>query len=248
MTGSFLRFSHSCGIIETAIAESVTKGRFENMRNTKFQKFFAAGCFLAAFVLWTVLVRLADVRPIGPMGSCVGLASFNQWVHDLTGVSMTLYTVTDWLSLLPFACMLGFAILGLVQWIRRKSLLRVDHDVLLLGGFYLAVAAVYLFFETVVINCRPILIEGVLEASYPSSTTVLVLCVMPTAIMQFRRRIRHPMLRRWVCLLSGTFTVFMTVGRLLSGVHWMTDIIGGILISCGLVLLYDAAVRCCSEQ
>jgi undecaprenyl-diphosphatase len=71
---------------------------------------------------------------------------------------------------------------------------------------------------------------------------------MPTAIMQFRRRIRHPQLRRWLCLMSGIFAVFMTVGRLLSGVHWMTDIIGGILISCGLVLLYGAAVRFCSEQ
>jgi undecaprenyl-diphosphatase len=208
----------------------------------------AATALLAAFAVWTVLLRLVDVKPIGPEGATVGFATLNRCVHGLTGVHMPLYTVTDWLSLLPFACMLGFAILGLVQWIRRKSLLRVDHDVLLLGGFYLAVAAVYLFFETVVINYRPILIEGVLEASYPSSTTVLVLCVMPTAIMQFRRRIRHPRLCRWVCLLSGTFTVFMTVGRLLSGVHWITDIIGGILISCGLVLLYDAAVRCCAKQ
>ncbi len=218
------------------------------MRNTRFQRFFAAGCFLATFVLWTVLVRTVDVHPIGPTGSSVGLASINRWVHQQTGVSITLYTVTDLLSLIPFACILGFAVLGLMQWIQRKSLLRVDTDILLLGGFYLAVAAVYLFFESIVINYRPILIDGVLEASYPSSTTVLVLCVMPTAMMQFRRRIRSSMLRRFVCMLSGAFLAFMTVGRLISGVHWITDIIGGILVSCGLVLLYDAAVQCGSKR
>ena len=155
---------------------------------------------------------------------------------------MTLYTVTDWLSLLPFACMLGFAILGLVQWIRRKSLLRVDHDVLLLGGFYLAVAAVYLFFETVVINCRPILIEGVLEASYPSSTTLLMLTVMPAAIIQIRLRVRSLPIRKTLISATGIFTVLMVLGRTISGVHWATDIIGGILLSASLTEAYTFSV------
>ena len=194
---------------------------------------------LAAFVLWTVLVRMVDVQAIGPQGSSVGFATWNGFVHALTGIHMSLYVLTDWLGLVPFGVAFGFGVLGLAQWIRRKSLTRVDRSLLLLGGFYVVVMAVYLLFETVVINTRPVLIEGRLEASYPSSTTVLVLCVIPTAIMQIRERIKNRMAWRCVGIVMSVFLVFMVAGRLLSGVHWLTDIIGGVLLSAGLVAIYS---------
>ena len=153
----------------------------------------------------------------------------------------SLYAITDWLGLVPVCFMLGFAILGLIQWIRRKQLVKVDRDILALGGFYLVVTAAYLFFEKFVVNYRPVLVNGVLEASYPSSTTLLVLTIMPTAMMQLYPRIRRPALRRGVMMLMASFTGFMVIGRLLSGVHWVTDIIGGILLSGSLVMLYDFA-------
>ena len=198
---------------------------------------------LGAFILWTATVCLADVQAIGPEGSSVGLATMNRFVHDLTGVHMTLYTLTDWLGLIPIGFMLGFAILGLVQWVKRKHIGSVDRSLLILGVFYLSVMAAYLFFEQVVINRRPVLIDGFLEASYPSSTTMLALCVMPTALWQFNNRIQNRMFRRWIAGLIMIFTIFMVVGRLLSGVHWFSDIVGGILLSAGLTKLYRFA--CC---
>ena len=138
---------------------------------------------------------------------------------------------------------MGFGLLGLAQWVKRRRLARVDFDILVLGGFYLAVIAAYLLFEGLALNCRPVLIDGRLEASYPSSTTLLTLCVMPTAAMQFQSRIQNGLLRRWAVGIAAAFTVFMVVGRLISGVHWLSDIIGGILLSAGLVLLYDGASR-----
>ena len=209
-----------------------------------FQKTaFAAAILLGAFALWTAAVCHLDVRPIGPRHSSVGFAALNGFVHQLTGVHMGLYTLTDWLGLIPLAFMLGFAILGLIQLIRRKRLCRVDRSLLVLGGFYLLVIAAYLFFESFVINYRPVLIEGYLEASYPSSTTLLVLCVIPTAGMQLNARIRHPQVRRVVLSVMTVFMICMVVGRLLSGVHWLTDIIGGILLSAGLVMAYAAAAN-----
>jgi undecaprenyl-diphosphatase len=172
----------------------------------------------------------------------VGFATWNRFVHDLTGVHMPLYTVTDWLGLVPFVFVLGFAVLGLVQWIKRKSILKVDGSILALGGFYVAVMAAYVFFEIFVVNYRPVLIEGVLEASYPSSTTMLVMCVMPTAGMQFHRRIKNRALRHVVSFTLIAFAAFMVIGRLISGVHWFTDIIGGTLLSTGLVMLYHAVM------
>lgn len=210
------------------------------MKKETRQELFIATALLAAFALWTAAVCVVDVQAIGPRGSSVGLATLNRLVHGLTGVHMGLYVITDWLSLVPVGVGLGFALLGLCQWVKRKSLAKVDASILLLGGFYLAVLAAYLLFETVVINRRPVLIDGVLEASYPSSTTMLVMCVMPTAAMQAKVRIRRASVRRSVIGAIHTYTVLMVAGRLISGVHWVTDIIGGALLSSGLVLMYHA--------
>ena len=200
-------------------------------------------CLLAAFVLWTVAVCLLDVQPIGPENSSVGFAGINGAFHHLTGVHMALYDLTDILSVIPLGCVAAFGLLGLTQLIRRKDLRKVDSDILVLGGFYIVVLAAYAFFEVVVVNHRPVLIEGILEASYPSSTTMLVLCVLPTAAMQLRERIANRQLRRWIEFVIIAFVLFMVVGRLISGVHWFSDIIGGALLSAGLVILYHSFSR-----
>ena len=208
------------------------------MEKIRKKMFFMGAGFLGAFVLWTVLVSYVDVRAIGQNASSVGFATLNGYVHNLTGVNMFLYTITDWLGLVPIGVAFGFAVLGLVQWVGRKSLFKVDRSILALGGFYIIVLAMYVFFEIVVINYRPVLIDGYLEASYPSSTTMLVMCVMPTAMMQLHARIKSDVFRRCVLISIAAFTAFMVIGRLASGVHWLTDIIGGALVSAGLVITY----------
>lgn len=205
-------------------------------RNRKI--LFVAAGFIVSFIIWTLLVSTVDVIPIGQNGTNIGFASFNSFVHRLTGVHMSLYTLTDILGFVPIGFALFFAVLGLCQLIQRKSLIRVDRDILVLGGFYAAVISVFVFFEIFVINYRPILIDGKLEASYPSSTTLLTMCVIPTAVMMLNRRIKNITLRRITAVALWTFTVFMVISRLISGVHWATDIIGGALISAGLVLLF----------
>ena len=137
---------------------------------------------------------------------------------------------------------MGFALLGLIQWIKRKHLFKVDYNILILGGFYIIVMAIYVLFEMLIVNYRPVLIGGILEASYPSSTTMLVMCVMPTAIIQFNARIKNNVLKRFTASVIIAFIVFMVIGRLISGVHWFTDIIGGALLSAGLVLLYRVTI------
>ena len=208
----------------------------------KKKKFCIALGLLAAFALWTIAIRLIDVQAIGPQGSTVGFATLNRMVHRFTGVHMQLYTITDWLGLVPVAFGFGFALLGFAQWIKRKNILKVDRSILILGAFYIVTLAAYLFFESYVINYRPVLIAGYLEASYPSSTTLLVLCVMPTAGMQLQGRIKSHALRKVVTVAITAFIVFMVAGRLVSGVHWLTDIIGGILLSAGLVMIYDSLI------
>ena len=203
---------------------------------------FGAG-LLAAFVLWTFIIMNVDVQNVGQQGTSVGLAVFNTWFHQITGVHMWLYIVTDWLGLVPVAICMCFAVLGLVQLIRRRSLFKVDIDIILLGIYYLLVISGYLIFEMIPINYRPIPIDGFMEASYPSSTTLLVLSVMPTLIFQIKRRCTSQITKYITYIFALLFSVFMVIGRLISGVHWATDIIGSVFLSFGLFALYCAAVQ-----
>ena len=210
------------------------------MKKEKQRSFYIAICILAAFLLWTVAIQVFDMQEIGPLESSVGFATVNRFVHSLTGVHLSLYTITDWLGLVPLIVVMGFGALGLTQWIKRKHFLKVDYSLLVLGGFYIVVVTVFVLFEIFVVNYRPVLINGYLEASYPSSTTMLVMCVMPTAIMQFNARIKKKLLKRLFSCIIIAFIVFMVIGRLVSGVHWFTDIVGGALFSSGLVLMYHS--------
>lgn len=212
------------------------------MQKNKLNLYISIGSLLA-FLVWTLLLTFTDVKAIGPRESEVGFATVNRFFHKITGVNMTLYTVTDWLGLVPVFIGFGFAIFGFFKWVKRKNILKVDYSILALGVFYIAVAAFYILFEYVVINYRPTLINGYLEVSYPSSTTLLVLTVMPTGLMQFRARIKSKIFSSAITVLIVVFTSFMVVGRLISGVHWLTDIIGGILLSAGLVMGYKYAVN-----
>ena len=161
---------------------------------------------------------------------------------------MKIYTITDWLGLVPiFICMI-FGVVGFVQLVKRKNLLKVDSDIIILGIYYIIVIMAYLIFEMIPINYRPIPIEGVMEASYPSSTTLLVLSVMPTLVEQSGRRINDKLIKKLITLFSGLFSLFMVIGRTISGVHWLTDIVGSVLLSIGLFYLYKGFVLKFSKE
>ena len=177
------------------------------------KSFIVTAGLLVLFLIYTLAIMFVDVQPIGPQGSSVGFAKLNQHFQELVGVNMLLYDITDWLSIVVLLIMFGFAAVGLVQLIKRKNLLYVDHDILALGGFYVLVFFIYLFFEVLAVNDRPVLIKWDLEASYPSSTTMLMLCIMPTAMMQFYRILSGKKIRKIVIALCSIYTSLMVVGR-----------------------------------
>ena len=82
------------------------------------------------------------------------------------------------------------------------------------------------------------MLEDTLEASYPSSHTMLAVCVMSTAICQLKWKMRDEHVSRIVQGVLAVLIVLTVAGRMISGVHWFTDIIGGVLLSAFLVSLY----------
>lgn len=203
-------------------------------------KFIFSILSFVLFAVLIVLVKKVDVADIGPEGTSIGLSGMNKGFHDMTGYSNTLFKLTEYLGYAALVIVGVFGILGLVQLIQRKSLLKVDRAILLLGGLYIVVFGLYFFFDKVAINYRPMIMEGDLhvESSFPSSHTVLACVVLGSAILMVKDYIRKDELRMILEFLMVAMMVMLAVGRLLSGVHWLTDIISGVLLSCGLLFLF----------
>ncbi|MBQ3378615.1 MAG: phosphatase PAP2 family protein [Clostridia bacterium] len=203
-------------------------------------RYIAAVVFGVLTVIWIILVRAVDVQAIGPENTSIGLSHLNQYIFDSLGVNMTWYKVTQGLGVLAILIALLFVLAGVLQFIKKKSVAKINKDLLALYGLYVLVICVYILFEAVIVNYRPIIMPDALhpEASFPSSHTMLVCVVMGSAAAFVGRHFKRKPLcgvLKIVCVVIIAITV---IGRLLSGVHWFSDIIGGILISLTLLSLY----------
>jgi undecaprenyl-diphosphatase len=203
--------------------------------NKKKKNIIISACLIIAAIIFTILVKTIDVKTVGLQGTDLGFSTINKFVFKTLGENKFWYQISEWVGLIPIFMAACYGMTGVIQLKRRKSILKVDKEIIALGAFYVVVLAIYVLFEKVIINYRPILVDGVLEASYPSSTTLLVMCVMSTAIMQINERVKSVKIRKIIDYLIVVFIVFMVLGRTISGVHWISDIIGGALLSTGLV-------------
>ncbi len=204
------------------------------------KKAFAAAVLGGAFLVLILLLRTVDVKAIGPNGSSVGFAALNGAFFKLTGRIDSLYKLSEIVGYLALLSAAFFAFLGLLQLVKGKKLKAVDKDLYLLGGFYVAVLAIYLLFEKVVINYRPVLEDGQLAASFPSSHTMLAITFFGAAALQFQKRLNDPKIRSAVVIGCQFFVLLTVLLRLFCGWHWLTDVIGGILIGTALLLVYSA--------
>ncbi len=189
-------------------------------------------------ICYTLLVKFIDVDSIGPNGSEVGFSKLNGWFSNLVGSNMTIYKITEVLGILVIAIVLIYGCIGLYQLVKRKSLLKVDKEILILGGFYVLMAITYVLFEKVVINYRPILIDGELEASYPSSHTILAICIALSSLKVSKEYFNKKYIKK-INIITIVLMSLVVIGRLISGVHWISDIIGGIIISLTLLSYFN---------
>ena len=189
-------------------------------------------------IIYTLLVKYVDTSTIGPNGSVVVFSSLNSFVFNLTGNNMTLYKITEILGIIPILIALMYAVIGLIQVIDRKSL-KVDKELIALGILYIIVILIYVFFEKCIINYRPVLIDGILEASYPSSHTLLSICICGSALLINKYLFNNKKIYKYINIISIISMVLIVLGRLLSGVHWASDIIGSIIISITLLKILE---------
>ena len=203
--------------------------------NKKKRNFFISTILILLAVVFTILVKVVDVKQVGVNETSIGFVTLNQFVFKTTGVNMIWYHITDWLGLVPIFMAMVYSLLGLVQLIKRKSLFKVDKEIIILGLFYVVVISIYIFFEKVIVNYRPILMNGFLEASYPSSHTLMTICLCGSSIIVNKKMFNNK-ITKLMNMLSLIIIFITVIGRLISGVHWFTDIVGGIFISIALLM------------
>ena len=199
------------------------------------------GLFIVC-IIYTLLVKYYDTNAIGPKNTIVGFSALNALFSNITGYNEFFYKLTEYLGVVAFILVGYYGIIGLMQLIKRKSILKVDKRILLLGGLYVVMLLVYIFFEHVIINYRPFLIDKELEASYPSSHTMLGLCVCLSSLLISKYYFKKNAVKI-VNIITIILMFILVIGRILSGAHWITDIIGGIIISAFLVYLYDYLIN-----
>ena len=213
----------------------------------KRKDIFVCGGLFAVAIIYMILVKYIDVQAIGPKDSLVGFATINKFIFNLTGVNMVWYSITDWLGFVPLTIAFIYAMIGLVQMIKRKNILKVDKEILGLGVFYIIVIGLYILFETYIINYRPTLMDGILEASYPSSHTLLSVCICGSSLMINKYLFKNKNFFKVENIISILSILVIVIGRFISGVHWFTDIIGAILISIALLKALNIYIKCINK-
>ena len=210
------------------------------------KKFITSAVCFGLFLLLIVLLKTVDVAAVGPEGTEIGLSKLNVAAHDLFGENLGWYRVTNILGYLAILIALCFATLGGLQLIRRRSVLKVDKEILLLGCLYVVTVIFYVLFEKVIVNYRPILMpdgEGI-EASFPSSHTVLSCVILGSGLFLLKKYTKKN--KNVQLVLTVVFAVMLALivaGRLISGVHWFTDIVGGVLLSAALLNAYEGLLK-----
>ena len=192
-------------------------------------------------VVFTVLVKIVDVGFVSSTGSLVGFSSVNIPFSQKFGFNPIFYKVSEVLGYLIFLVIAVFAFIGFYQLIKRKSLMKVDKDLYALAITYVFTFALYIFFDKVlVINLRPIIMAGesIAEPSFPSSHTLLAVSVLGTAISECGK-IRKKSFRVSLVIVLAILMGATVLSRLFSGVHWVTDIIAGILWGEVMMTLYQ---------
>lgn len=221
---------------------SETEGKFMKNRRQSNNSKSVGIVLLAVSIVYTLLIKLIDVAGIGPMASEVGFSTINAFFAERIGFSNLWYKITTYLGYLAILVVLFFAICGIIQLVKRKSLLKVDRGILVMGIMFVVLLAIYIIFNKVAINYRPIILPGetVLESSYPSSHTMIAVCVFGATIIEFKHSLGESStysIIKWVMI---ALMVVSVIGRLLSGAHWFTDIVGGVLISATLISFFAA--------
>lgn len=221
------------------------------MKSSK-KTIFMGGILMVLFVIFTILVKTVNVGAVGPENSVVGFSGINKAFFDFSGQNGFCYHLSEYIGYFSFLVVFLFALYGVYELIKRKSFKKIDKQIVALGIFYVVVAVFFAIFEKVIINYRPVIedIEEGLEASYPSTHVLIIVCIMGSTSIVLSSLFRGSGSKTVVaaCVISFVLAVIGVIARLFSGVHWLTDVFGGLLLSMSLLTMFRGVINSMEEK
>lgn len=194
--------------------------------------------WIAIGLVYILLVAFVDQQKNPVSDNKIGWGTINKGLHEAIGVHLSLDGFTDIFMYIALFTIGIFAGIGIYQLIRNKSLHKVDSDIITLGIMYIVMALLYIVFDKIPIDYRPIIMDGEVESSFPSSHTMIIIAVLGTAIIQCKKRVKNTNIKLGLNIFLLICIVVNTICRFISGVHWFTDIVGGCIFGAVLIYLY----------
>lgn len=149
--------------------------------------------------------------------------------------------ISDIILLASFAILGVFVVLGLYQLITRKSLLKVDHRLLWMILPLVLIAITYVVFDKfLVLNIRP---NGSGEASFPSTHVMVVSTIFLIIALNLPYYIKSKTAWIIIDIAMLLLIVLVCVGRVLSEMHWLSDVLGGLAFAIIFAVIYYLIIR-----
>ena len=149
--------------------------------------------------------------------------------------------ITDIILVASIAVLGVFAVLGLYQWIKRKSLKKVDKPLLVMLVPLAFMAATYIIFDKfLILNTRP---NGSGEPSFPSTHTMVVATIFLLTAIILPNYIKSKTTRVIMDIVMLLFIALVSVGRVLANMHWVSDVVGGLIFAAIFAAIYYLILR-----
>lgn len=192
---------------------------------------------LLLFLLFLIMLYTVDVKNIGAGVTKVGLCFINN--HSFMASNASMWDkISDVCMYLGIGVIGALFILGVVQLIQRKNILKVDKEILVFGCLVVLMIIIWLFFDKVlIVNNRPILVDGKVECSFPSTHIMITSFALLSGSYYLFKKINKKHLTIIMYVASAIIVTICFLGRVLSGMHFLTDAVCGLLM--GLFLFFS---------
>ncbi len=149
--------------------------------------------------------------------------------------------ITNIILISSFAVLAIFVILAICQWISRKSLKKVDKELLWFPLPLALVAATYVVFDKfLVLNTRP---DGSGEPSFPSTHVMVATTIFLLAAIVLPKYIKSKVACAVLYVFMLAFIALVSAGRVLANKHWLSDVLGALGFAIVFALIYYLIIR-----
>lgn len=190
---------------------------------------------LGLFIILIILLKCVDVKTLYDCDS-IGLAGLNKVYYKEYNKALDI--LSDVIFYLVIAFNVFLIVLYAINLSKTKSLkagykFYIYFSILLLG------IILWLLFDKVIcINTRPNIKDGVVEGSFPSTHVFLTAYIVLSSPYLFLKMEKNKGLEKAnklgfeeiITIIFISIALVMTVLRLYSGMHWLTDCVGGLIL------------------